>query len=139
MTSPDFISIVLFSLLPYTPDSMTADLEKASSKADDKMGEAQLHETTGNVVDSELARDAQAGADAEKSMTLWQGLRAYPKAVGWSVAISMATTMDGYDTGFLGSLLGLVCHNHSHPIAPCPRRWLGTDADFVVVTVLARL
>jgi hypothetical protein len=59
--------------------------------------------------DSKLAADARYAADAERSMTLWQGIKTYRKAVGWSVLISAATTMDGYDTGFLTSLLGLVC------------------------------
>ncbi|KAH8878936.1 putative maltose permease [Thozetella sp. PMI_491] len=44
-------------------------------------------------------------------MSLWQGLKAYPRAVGWSIVISIATTMDGYDTGFLGTLLGLPAFN----------------------------
>ena len=88
---------------------MTNDLERAPSKADSKNDNAQHHERTeAVVVDADLARDAQSAADAEKSMSLWQGMKAYPKAVGWSVLISMATVMDGYDTGFLASLLGLV-------------------------------
>ncbi|ERS98138.1 MFS transporter, SP family, general alpha glucoside:H+ symporter [Sporothrix schenckii 1099-18] len=54
-----------------------------------------------------LATDARAAADAEHKMSLMDGIRAYPRAVAWSVVISTATTMDGYDTGFLSSLLGL--------------------------------
>lgn len=41
-------------------------------------------------------------------MSLRQGIKAYPKAACWSAIISMATVMDGYDTGFLAALLGLV-------------------------------
>lgn len=57
---------------------------------------------------TELANDARAAAEAEHKMSLMDGIRAYPRAVAWSVVISTATTMDGYDTGFLSSLLGLV-------------------------------
>ena len=87
---------------------MATDPEKGPSKVDNIAGDAQCHEGMDTEADAELAHDAQAAADAEKSMSLWQGMKAYPRAVGWSVAISMATTMDGYDTGFLSSLLGLV-------------------------------
>ena len=87
---------------------MAADPETAPPKGDNHSDDAQYHGRTNAVVDADLARDAQFAADAEKSMSLWQGMRAYPKAVGWSVVISMATVMDGYDTGFLAALLGLV-------------------------------
>lgn len=36
-------------------------------------------------------------------MTLLQGIRLYPKAVGWSVLISTCIAMEGY-----------VCYIHSH-------------------------
>jgi MFS transporter, SP family, general alpha glucoside:H+ symporter len=67
------------------------------------------HVETTNVAN--LAADAQFAADVERNMTLWQGMKAYPKAVGWSIVISVATTMDGYDTGFLTALFGLVSIN----------------------------
>ena len=85
---------------------MASDLEIA--KSDTKIDNVLSHERRADHVDADLARDAQAAADNEKSMSLWQGIKAYPRAVGWSVVISLATTMDGYDTGFLGALLGLV-------------------------------
>lgn len=58
--------------------------------------------------DVDLAHDAQSAANEEHQMNLWQGMKAYPWAVWWSVVISVATTMDGYDTGFLTSLFGQV-------------------------------
>src|SRR5450432_3265567 len=36
-------------------------------------------------------------------MTLWQGLRIYPKAVGWSILLSTAIIMEGYDVVLIGS------------------------------------
>ncbi|KZT61596.1 putative maltose permease [Calocera cornea HHB12733] len=36
-------------------------------------------------------------------MSLGQALRLYPKAVGWSVLLSTAVVMEGYDTNLLGS------------------------------------
>ncbi|CAK7216577.1 hypothetical protein SCUCBS95973_002854 [Sporothrix curviconia] len=67
----------------------------------------QWQETALAADSTELASDARAAAEAEHKMSLLDGIRAYPKAVAWSVIISTATTMDGYDTGFLTSLLGL--------------------------------
>ncbi|CAK7201505.1 hypothetical protein SEUCBS139899_004211 [Sporothrix eucalyptigena] len=76
-----------------------------------KLAAEQWQETvpSGNTTDAteQLATDARAAAEAEHKMSLWDGIKAYPRAVAWSVVISTATTMDGYDTGFLSSLLGL--------------------------------
>lgn len=50
-----------------------------------------------------LNADAQAATDKEHQMTLWQGLKLYPKAVGWSVLLSTAIIMEGYDIVLMGS------------------------------------
>ncbi|GFZ50428.1 Alpha-glucosides permease MPH2 [Saitozyma sp. JCM 24511] len=50
------------------------------------------------------ARDATA---AEHSMTLREGLRRYPKAIGWSVLLSTAIIMEGFDVVLLGSFYAL--------------------------------
>lgn len=47
------------------------------------------------------ARDAQ---DAEKAMTFREALRRYPKAIGWSMVISAAIIMEGYDLTLMSSL-----------------------------------
>lgn len=92
--------------------SEASDVERAPRALDDKLDgksdDGRVRERADAMVDADLARDAQTAADAEKTMSLWQGMKAYPKAVAWSVLISMATVMDGYDTGFLAALLGLV-------------------------------
>lgn len=33
-------------------------------------------------------------------------MKTYPKAIGWSIAVSMAIVMEGYDTGLMGSFFG---------------------------------
>lgn len=50
-----------------------------------------------------LAEDAAKATEAEHKMTLMEGLRTYPKAVGWSVLISTAIVMEGFDTILMGS------------------------------------
>ena len=36
-------------------------------------------------------------------MTLWQGIKLYPKAVGWSLLISTCIAMEGYDVCLLSN------------------------------------
>lgn len=42
----------------------------------------------------DMANDAARASDIEKNMSLWQSLKLYPKAVGWSVFLSMAIIME---------------------------------------------
>ncbi|KAK2777171.1 hypothetical protein FQN53_002340, partial [Emmonsiellopsis sp. PD_33] len=60
--------------------------------------------TGGSKVDINF--DAKRAADQERSMTLMQAIKLYPKAVGWSVLLSTTLIMEGYDLALLGSLWG---------------------------------
>lgn len=40
---------------------------------------------------------AKTATEKEHKMTLWQGIRLYPKAIAWSVLISTCIVMEGYD------------------------------------------
>ncbi|EPS38206.1 hypothetical protein H072_8093 [Dactylellina haptotyla CBS 200.50] len=46
---------------------------------------------------------AKAANDKEEKMTLWEGVRLYPKAIAWSVLISTCIAMEGYDLCLLGN------------------------------------
>lgn len=50
--------------------------------------------------------EAEHAASGEKNMSLMQAIKLYPKAVGWSVVLSSALIMEGYDLALLGSLYG---------------------------------
>lgn len=50
-----------------------------------------------------LIRDAKAATEKEHNMSLWQGLKLYPKAVGWSMLISLCIAMEGFDLCLLGT------------------------------------
>jgi MFS transporter, SP family, general alpha glucoside:H+ symporter len=52
----------------------------------------------------ELTADAARATKNEHHMTLMQGLRTYPKAVGWSMLISLAIVMEGFDLILLNNL-----------------------------------
>jgi SP family general alpha glucoside:H+ symporter-like MFS transporter len=52
---------------------------------------------------AEVTDAAAAGSAAEKRMSIREGLRLYPKAIGWSMLLSTAIVMEGYDVVLLGS------------------------------------
>lgn len=50
-----------------------------------------------------LTSDAKDATDKEHRMTLWQAIRLYPKAIGWSILLSTAIVMEGYDVVLMQS------------------------------------
>lgn len=61
-----------------------------------------------------LMHDAEAATTAEQHMTLWQGLKLYPKAVGWSLLISCAIIMEGYDVILIKNFYGFPAFNEKY-------------------------
>jgi MFS transporter, SP family, general alpha glucoside:H+ symporter len=59
---------------------------------------------------SVVIRNAKAATEKEHSMSLLQGIKLYPKAVGWSMLISLCIAMEGFDL----SLLGTFCMFYSY-------------------------
>ncbi|KAJ6477823.1 maltose permease MAL61 [Mycena vitilis] len=51
----------------------------------------------------DMTRSAKAATEKEHQMSLWQGLRLYPKAIAWSVLISTCICMEGYDVCLLSN------------------------------------
>ena len=47
-------------------------------------------------------------------MTLWQGIKLYPKAVGWSVLISTCIAMEGYDVCLLSNFYSFPQFNKKY-------------------------
>lgn len=43
----------------------------------------------------EMTRNARIATEKEHSMSLWQGIKLYPKAVAWSMLISTCIVMEG--------------------------------------------
>lgn len=50
--------------------------------------------------------DARHATEKEHNMTLWQGIKLYPKAIGWSILISTCIVMEGYDVCLLNNFFG---------------------------------
>ncbi|CAG9962881.1 unnamed protein product [Clonostachys byssicola] len=55
---------------------------------------------------SKLREDANLATENEHNTTFLQAVKLYPKAVAWSLVVSLAIIMDGYDTALMGSLFG---------------------------------
>lgn len=74
----------------------------AGTISGDKPAQDGNHSTPG--AEPSLLHQAQAAADLERTLTFYQSLRLYPAAVGWSVLLSTAIIMEGYDMKLIGSL-----------------------------------
>lgn len=55
---------------------------------------------------TEIFDHAKSATAKEQNMSLWQGIRLYPKAVGWSILISTCICMEGYDLCLLSIFYG---------------------------------
>ncbi|CAM1505990.1 Fc.00g116270.m01.CDS01 [Cosmosporella sp. VM-42] len=55
----------------------------------------------------DLSHDAETATTLEKSMGVWDAVKKYPKAVMFSMILSLCVIMEGYDTSLLGSFYGL--------------------------------
>ena len=53
---------------------------------------------------ADVGSGAIAGTNSEKRMGIIQGFKTYPKAVGWSILLSTAIIMEGYDVTLLPNL-----------------------------------
>lgn len=58
---------------------------------------------TGSLV----IRQAKAATDKEHSMTLMEGLRTYPKAIAWSMLISLCIAMEAFDLCLLNTFYAM--------------------------------
>lgn len=58
--------------------------------------------------------DAAQATKKEQNMSLWQGLKLYPKAIGWSLLFSTAIIMEGYDITLIGSFYGHSTFNRKY-------------------------
>ncbi|KAH7082384.1 trehalose transporter [Paraphoma chrysanthemicola] len=70
-----------------------------------------------NVEGSTVAHmfaNASSATDKEHSMTLWQGIKLYPKAIGWAALISMCCAMEGYDIALIGNFYAFPPFNRKY-------------------------
>lgn len=73
-----------------------------------------IHDVNDNVEFRGIVQGAKNHSDQEHQMTLMEGLRTYPKAMGWSIALSTCIIMEGYDTLLLGTFYGMPSFNKKY-------------------------
>lgn len=56
------------------------------------------------LVSKEVHVDARNATRDEHELKVWDGIKRYRKAIWWSFVFSLCIVMDGYDTGFSGTL-----------------------------------
>lgn len=61
------------------------------------------HLSAENTKFATLSLDAKDATEKEHRMTLRQALKMYPKAIGWSIFLSSAVAMEGYDIVLIAS------------------------------------
>ncbi|KAF2266117.1 sugar transporter [Lojkania enalia] len=61
-----------------------------------------------------VINNARLATEKEHKMSLWQGLKLYPKAVFWSILISTCIAMEGYDLCLLSNFYGFPQFNRKY-------------------------
>lgn len=63
---------------------------------------------------SVVIRNAKAATDSEHKMTLLEGIKLYPKAIGWSVLISTCIVMEGFQVCLLPNFYAFPQFNRKY-------------------------
>jgi SP family general alpha glucoside:H+ symporter-like MFS transporter len=86
-----------------TPEVQNTAEAKISSHDDKNVGNIDIEDSVvQKLADSSakfalLSAEAKVATDAEHAMTLREAIKKYPKAIGWSILLSSAIAMEGFD------------------------------------------
>lgn len=83
------------------PRLLTSNLPFNMDPSVEKFDVESAHKNGG---EEDVAAEAIVGDQIEHQMTFYQGLRLYPKSIGWSAFFSMGVIMTAFDPQLLGSL-----------------------------------
>ncbi|KAE8442761.1 hypothetical protein EG329_002849 [Mollisiaceae sp. DMI_Dod_QoI] len=65
---------------------------------------------------ADLSAEAKDATAKEHEMGFWQAIKLYPKAVGWSILLSTAIVMEGYDVVLIASFYALPTFNKKYGV-----------------------
>lgn len=88
---------------PEVVDQLSAEPHIEAEKPQAQHTEQAQQSENGDYNGKVTAEDARLATEAEHSLSLWQGIKTYRKAVLWSVLVSTTIIMEGYDTTLIGS------------------------------------
>ncbi|KAI5920992.1 sugar transporter [Camillea tinctor] len=63
---------------------------------------------------NDIIRGARLATEKEHKMTLLQGIKLYPKAIGWSILISTCIVMEGYDISLVNNFYAFPQFNQKY-------------------------
>ncbi|BGP23453.1 hypothetical protein JCM10295v2_002349 [Rhodotorula toruloides] len=98
---------------------MPSEAVSAMSHATEKVGaEIEVVENVRREIADydNVVAEARRESEDQQSMTLREGLRRYPKAAAWSMLLSTAIIMEGFDVVLLGSFYALPQFNKKYGI-----------------------
>jgi len=92
---------------------------------------------------AEVIHNAKQASDNEHRMTLMQGIKLYPKAVGWSILISTCIVMEGYDVCLLSNFCKYqtlhTAFDSNHMQLPLTNSIASTESSYQMVLGRFRL
>lgn len=91
------------------PDEKAADVAKDETVIHSENAVDRL--TADNLKFASLSVDAKDATDKEHSMSLREAIKMYPKAIGWSIFLSSAVAMEGYDIVLIASFFAFPPFN----------------------------
>lgn len=97
--------------------AMPSEAISAMAHTTEKVGaEIQVVENVRREIDDydNVVAEARQATEDQHAMTLREGLRRYPKAVAWSMLLSTAIIMEGFDVVLLGSFYALPQFNKKY-------------------------
>ncbi|KAI5464959.1 general substrate transporter [Mariannaea sp. PMI_226] len=76
-----------------------------TTEISEKTVEANIHNGPQDM--EHLTHEAQTATQEQRNMTMYEAVKKYPKAVGFSMLMSLCIVMEAYDTSLIGSFYGL--------------------------------
>jgi SP family general alpha glucoside:H+ symporter-like MFS transporter len=64
--------------------------------------------------DAVTLANAKKATENEHNMSVWDCVKLYPKAIGWSVVISTCTVMEAYDVSLLSNFYAFAQFNEKY-------------------------
>ncbi|KAG5752245.1 hypothetical protein H9Q70_005106 [Fusarium xylarioides] len=108
-----------------TPASAAAPPSKDTPENTAAVDSAAEDNTDPSKTHINIVEHARSAAHKERTMTLRQGIKLYPKAIFWSILISTCIVMEGYDISLVNNFYAFPQFNKKYGV-------LGDDGEYQV-------
>jgi SP family general alpha glucoside:H+ symporter-like MFS transporter len=86
------------------------------ARADPALDEKDLDQVSHRKAADQIIHQAKTATENERTMTLMQGIKLYPKAIAWSVLISTCIVMEGYDVCLINNFYAFPQFNRKYGV-----------------------